>query len=150
MVEESRELIEKNYDNRDGLHEIAMNIRKTKNRKNVKLLDLTNLKQKIKLKQMTRTWESTRTVPMILRNVETMFYILISSTHWLVYIAMIRCMYENAGFISIFYPIAVFGYALLEESRPVYQFWSVVRKYTEVILVIKFITSIRAVNDLMI
>jgi len=98
---------------------------------------------------MKRTWESTRFVAITLRNIETFFHVLISNTHWLVYIAMIRCMYENAGLISVLYPISVFGYALLEESRPRYQFWEYVRKYTEVILIIKFITSMRFLNDTM-
>jgi hypothetical protein len=31
---------------------------------------------------------------------------------------MIMSMYQNAGLISLFYPIAVFGFAALEEKRP--------------------------------
>jgi hypothetical protein len=36
-------------------------------------------------------------------------------------------MYKNAGIISIPYPIAVFGYALLEETRPRKEFWVYIR-----------------------
>lgn len=45
----------------------------------------------------------------------------------------------NAGFISILYPFAVFGYALMEEQRPGKGFWSFMIKYTLFILFMKFI-----------
>jgi hypothetical protein len=51
---------------------------------------------------------------------------------------MIASMYTNAGLISIPYPIAVFGYALLEETRPVKEFWDWVRNYTILLLAFKF------------
>lgn len=47
-------------------------------------------------------------------------------------------MYSNAGLISLPYPIAVFGYALLEENRPRKEFWDYVRIYTIFVLFLKF------------
>lgn len=38
----------------------------------------------------------------------------------------------------MFYPISVFGWALLEETRPGAQFWKIVRYYTEALLAFKF------------
>lgn len=55
---------------------------------------------------------------------------------------MIFSMYMNAGFISLPYPIAVFGWALLEERRPGKPFWLFIRYYTEVILGFKFILNL--------
>ena len=52
-------------------------------------------------------------------------------------------MYENAGLISIIYPMAIFGYALLEETRPKNMFWKVMRLYTSTILLIKFIFNLK-------
>ena len=52
-------------------------------------------------------------------------------------------MYENAGLVSLFYPIAVFGYAILEEKRPKKSFWIMVRKYTVVLLIFKFILNLQ-------
>jgi hypothetical protein len=51
---------------------------------------------------------------------------------------MIASMYSNAGLISLPYPIAVFGYALLEENRPRKEFWDYVRVYTIFVLFLKF------------
>lgn len=56
-------------------------------------------------------------------------------------------MYENAGFISLFYPIAVFGWALLEEKRPGTQFWIGVRTYTVLLLGFKFLCNLDIFYD---
>ncbi len=40
---------------------------------------------------------------------------------------MIISMYFNAGLISLIYPISVFGYALVEETRPNKNFWNFIR-----------------------
>jgi hypothetical protein len=42
----------------------------------------------------------------------------------------------------MFYPIAVFGYALMEENRPSHNFWRVVRVYTTGVLFLKFILNL--------
>lgn len=55
---------------------------------------------------------------------------------------MIFSMYMNAGFISLPYPFAVFGWALLEERRPGKQFWIFIRYYTTAILGFKFILNL--------
>lgn len=60
---------------------------------------------------------------------------------------MMGSMFQSAGFISFFYPIAIFGYALLEETRPRESFWSLVRVYTIVILCIKFVFNLRLFDD---
>lgn len=59
---------------------------------------------------------------------------------------MLLSMYSTAGLISIFYPIAVFGYAMLEETRPRKEFWWVVLIYTQVVLSVKFIVNLEAVT----
>jgi hypothetical protein len=43
---------------------------------------------------------------------------LLSQAAALSYLFMILSMILNAGLISIVYPFAVFGYALMEEGRP--------------------------------
>ena len=52
----------------------------------------------------------------------------------------------NAGIISIFYPLTVFGYALLEEARPHRRYWEIVRSYTVCILIFKFILNLSVFN----
>ena len=79
---------------------------------------------------------------MILKIFETLFYIGISNTQNLVYLSMLMSMYMNAGIISIVYPIALFGFALIEETRPRKQFWVFIRVYTTFLLLLKFILNL--------
>jgi hypothetical protein len=51
---------------------------------------------------------------------------------------MIFSMYVNAGLCSTIYPVAVFGYALLEETRPRRWFWRYILYYTIFLLLLKF------------
>jgi len=95
---------------------------------------------------MKKTWEFTRTSSMIFRYLELFFYIFISQTDTWTYMAMLYSMYTNAGLITLFYPMAVFGYALLNEVRPNYKFWRVVMTASLTILIIKFLCSIQIVR----
>ena len=61
-----------------------------------------------------------------------------SNTHTIAYILMITSMYLDASFLTIGYPILVFGYALLEETRPGKKFWNLILYYTIAILLLKF------------
>jgi hypothetical protein len=56
-------------------------------------------------------------------------------------------MYQNAGLISLVYPIAIFGYALLEETRPSKEFWSYIRIYTTFLLFLKFLLNLSVFGD---
>ena len=103
------------------------------------ILTMTAFDRRIKLTQMRNTWEFTRPFSMFIRYIETFFHILISQSQNLVYFAMILSMYENAGLVSLFYPVCVFGFAVLEEKRPKKSFWIMVRKYTVCLLLFKFI-----------
>jgi uncharacterized membrane protein len=48
----------------------------------------------------------------------------------------------NAGMISLVFPFAVFGYALMEEERPGKKFWDFAMKYTLFVLFMKFIIQL--------
>jgi len=91
---------------------------------------------------MKKTWEFTRNSSMFFRYIECFFYIIISCTDTLTYFAMIFSMYTNAGLVTIFYPIVIFGFALLNEIRPSYKFWNMVMTYSIFLLIFKFIFSI--------
>jgi|LauGreDrversion4_2_1035121.scaffolds.fasta_scaffold110330_1 hypothetical protein len=62
---------------------------------------------------------------------------LISKMAPIAYTFMIVSMITNAGLISILYPFAVFGYALMEEGRPPKAFWNFVVFYTTLIIFLK-------------
>ena len=96
---------------------------------------------------MENTWEFTRPYSMAFKIIETFYYIIISNTHNLIYIFMILSMFNNAGLISLVYPVSVLGYALLEENRPRKEFWDFVRLYTTFILGLKFIWNLEIFNN---
>ena len=98
---------------------------------------------------MRRTWSFTRYGSMSLKLVETFFYILISNSQNMIYLSMILSMYCNAGLISIVYPILVFGYAMMEETRPRKEFWTNIRAYTQFLLVLKFLANLSIFGEVM-
>lgn len=78
MDKEGEDIIKQYLDNKEGTKMIHNLLLKSKNKKDVNLLEMTGIEKKIKLKNMTITWNFTRTWPMVIRMVETMFYIFIS------------------------------------------------------------------------
>jgi hypothetical protein len=80
MLVESEEIIRHHFDHLEGSHNLAILMKQNKRKSSDNLLQMTNIDKKIKLKQMQKTWAFTRPVPMIMRYIETFFYILISQT----------------------------------------------------------------------
>ena len=56
---------------------------------------------------------------------------------------MISSLFTNAGIVSIIYPFAVFGLALLEEKRPGKVFWRFFLSYSLTILFLKYISNLK-------
>jgi hypothetical protein len=142
MYVEAKEMIRNHYDNTEGENELKYLINRRLDKSPHSLLNLTHFDRKIQLQQMERTWEFTRPWQMVIHYFETIFYIMISHTQNFIYFSMILSMYMNAGIISIFYPISIFGYALLEETRPRKYFWTIVRRYTTFLLLFKMIGNL--------
>ena len=145
MLDEAEELIKNEFDNKSGANKLYLLMMRSRSQGSI--LSLTNFDKKIKLKQMERTWDFTRKFSMIFKLIETFFYIIISNTQNLIYLSMIFSMYMNAGLISLVYPISIFGYALLEETRPRKNFWNFIRKYTTCLLFIKFLLNLSVFGD---
>jgi hypothetical protein len=103
--------------------------------------------KKVKLKDMPKTWEFTRSSAMALRLTETFVYICVSNTHNFIYLAMVFNMYINAGLLSLFYPIMAFGRGMLEETRPRKEFWDTVRNYNIFLLVVKLVLGTELVQE---
>jgi hypothetical protein len=104
---------------------------------------MTGIEKKIKLNQMPITWNFTRPWALTIRLIETIFYIWISQTQNLIYLSMIFSMFQNAGLISIIYPIMVFGFGLIEEVRPKKEFWRIIRLYTTFVLILKLTFNLK-------
>ena len=94
---------------------------------------------------MQRTFEFVGGYLLVIRLIETLFYIVISNTQYVIYAAMIFSMYQNVGACSVIYPIMVFGYGLLEEAGPQRGFWEFARRYTTALLIVKFVLNIEEV-----
>lgn len=103
---------------------------------------MTGFDRKIKLNQLKMSWDFTRPLPLMLHFVETFFYIIISQSQNMIYFCMILSMYMNAGIISLPYPIAIFGWAILEERRPGSKFWAGVRIYSVCLVTLKFLLNL--------
>lgn len=93
------------------------------------------------------SFEFTRSSAMIINYIETLFCILVSQSEAFIYIGMIFSMYMNAGLISLYYPIAAFGYGMLEEKRTGKVFWRWIRWYTTFILFFKAVATLRIAKE---
>lgn len=67
---------------------------------------------------------------------------LLSQASGICYFLMIFNMIHNAGLISLPYPFAVFGYALMEEGRPKKWFWNAAGGYTVFVLIMKWLINL--------
>ena len=76
MTIEAEEFIRAHYDHTEGKKELGVLMAKSKNKGSI--LSMTGFDKIIKLKDMKKSWEFTRTMPMVIRLTETMFYIIIS------------------------------------------------------------------------
>jgi hypothetical protein len=84
----------------------------------------------IDIKLMTRTQEQTKFSRMLRQYIRLVSEIIVTYSDSVCYILMIVSMMKNAGLISIFYPIFVFGYALMEEINPGKKVWLILMIYT--------------------
>ena len=70
----------------------------------------------------------------IIIDIQTIFS---NNFHWVCYFIMILNHILNASIISLFYPITIFCYALLEYPRPSKKYWNICLNYTYIFLIIK-------------
>jgi len=62
---------------------------------------------------------------------------------------MLVCCFQctpDAGIVVIIYPFAVFGYALLEETRPGKGFWRFMLIYSLSVLLLKYIVNLNFIH----
>lgn len=111
------------------------------------LLEITEMDKNIKFNDMKMSFEFTRSFAMIINYFETLFCIVVSQSEAFIYFGMIFSMYMNAGLISLYYPIAAFGYGMLEEKRTGKVFWRWIRWYTTAILLFKFVVTLRIAKE---
>ena len=149
MLAEAKELLRDRVENLEGrrqLHEFCTRRKSGGSKKRwYEHSFFKGVEKKVKLKNMQRTFEFVSGYQLLIRFIETLFYIIISNTQNVIYSAMIFSMYQNVGACSVIYPIMVFGYGLLEEAGPTRGFWELARQYTTALLILKFVLNIQEV-----
>ncbi|CAI2386722.1 unnamed protein product [Moneuplotes crassus] len=85
---------------------------------------------------------------MIFNIFSTFIYFLISNTAALSYMFMfLNCMCTG-NLISLFYPLSVLMYALIEDPRPRSKYWSIILIYAEIVILFKFLIQQNALTVL--
>jgi hypothetical protein len=67
--------------------------------------------------------------------------IISNNFHWVCYSIMILNHIINASILSLFYPISIFCFALLENPRPSKKYWNICIYYTFFFSIIKYLTQ---------
>jgi len=91
------------------------------------------------IKEMKRTKKRTTCCELTKDYFNVFGQLLVTYSEWLCYFCMILSQCINAGLVSLIYPFAVLGYALMEETRPSKNFWYVMLGYTELLIFVKFV-----------
>ena len=96
-----------------------------------KFIQLLELKKSILFKKYITKWY------LIKKIIIDLITIISNNFCWICYFFMILNHMVNASIISIFYPLSIFCYALLENPRPTKHYWRLCYIYTFIILIIK-------------
>ena len=80
---------------------------------------------------------------LILSILKDFFSLLSNNFHWLCYFIMILNHVMSNSIISLFYPISIFCFAIMEYPRPRKTYWHICFIYTIIFLVIKFIIQLQ-------
>lgn len=148
MKIEAKHIVRKQYDKKEEQDKLYLILKKLQQGGFKKsIMSMTQIDKKIKIYNLENTWAYTRFSSMIFKYIELAFYIFITNTDNFVYFFMMYSMYQNAGLMSIVYPISIFGYALIEENRPKKQYWDFIRVYSIFILMIKLVANLSWLDD---
>ena len=67
---------------------------------------------------------------------------LVSYSELFCYMMMLLATFMKAGLFYMVYPIAIFGYCILEEQRPGRVFWFCILFYTQGLLILNFVAQL--------
>ena len=76
-----------------------------------------------------------------------LFYFFLENFHYVCYFFMILNNMLNSSIISLFWPIIVFGYGLLEYPKPRNSFWKIALFYSIFTIVLKFMFQLKFFNS---
>ena len=147
-------ILKENKENEEIENEDEIKIKEVKeikaeDKKEEKIIDLNDPKfiqlerfvsSKLYLKYLTKSY----IIKCIFKEIFSYF---LNNFHWLCYFVMILNHITSASFLTLFYPISIFCYALLEYPRPPKIYWKIVLLYTVFLLMIKFVIHIEVLRD---
>ena len=81
----------------------------------------------------------------ILSNLESFFA---NNFDYFTYLIMIINHMNNCSLLSMFYPLSVFCYALLENPRPKKTYWQICIYYSIIVLILKLIFKLKLFTSL--
>jgi hypothetical protein len=61
---------------------------------------------------------------------------------------MLICTITNGGYLYLFYPISIFGYAFMIENRPGAAYWYTVLIFTQVMILLNFFVQLDLWNQI--
>ena len=106
-------------------------------------------KKKVKSSRETKVLKGlTETRTMIFNIFKTFVYWLISHTSTIAYLFMFLNWMLTGNLISLFYPLSVLLYAIIEDPRPRSGYWNFVLIYAEIVIMLKFIIQQNALTFL--
>ena len=102
---------------------------------------------KLNLEDLRQTNSYCKFSNILPRQWAAVFRAIISNTALISYICMLMSLYTNAGLVALLYPFAVFGYALLEETRPGKFFWRCILAYSLSVLFLKYVINLNLIHS---
>lgn len=68
--------------------------------------------------------------------------VFISHSNVICYFSMIGYLLANGGYLLLVYPLMIYGYALLSQTRPGKWFWYTTLYYTQVLIILLFFAQL--------
>ena len=125
--------------------EVEFNIPKGKREININVLKFKQFYYLLDTNLFKIYLQKSYLIKSILSNLESFFA---NNFDYLTYLIMIINHMSNCSFISMFYPLSVFCYALLENPRPKKIYWQVCTYYCIVVLVLKFLFQLKLFDSI--
>ena len=156
--EEQNKEVEKKEGENNNEEENIGNIKEEKEKKEIKEEnEKKEKKDETIIDEKFKRFESILTSKLFVKYLKTSYIIkcifreiynyLLLNFHWLCYLMMLISHMVSASILTLFYPLTIFCYAILEYPRPKQFYWRMVLFYTVFLLIIKFIIHIELLRS---
>ena len=125
--------------------EVEYNFKKGKRDININALKFRQFYYLLDTKLFKIYLQKSYLIKSILSNLESFFA---NNFDYFTYLIMIINHMNNCSLLSMFYPLSVFCYALLENPRPKKTYWQICIYYSIIVLILKFIFQLKLFTSL--